>query len=184
MTMRGLSVALWLAIATPVLAQDPVQTDVLVVDTDTVAANSLYGVRLEQRFEAAAQALVAENDRIEAELTAEEKALTKERATLAPDVFRQKADAFDEKVIRIRAEQDAKASAVQAIREEGRSEFIQALTEVLADIARERGAVIVLEQGQVFLSASSIDVTDQAIQRLNEALSDPSATPQEDAGDE
>ena len=175
--MRALALlaALWLSLGAPVAAQDTPPSSVLVVDTDAVLANSVYGVQLEQRFEQAAKELVAENERIEAELTAEEKALTDERAALDPKVFRQKADAFDEKVTRIRAEQDAKASAVQAIRDEGRADFIGALTEVLADIARERGAVMVLEQAQVFLSASSIDVTDLAVQRLNETLSQQGA---------
>lgn len=180
---RGGLVALATALALvgpagPGRAQEAARSPILVVDTDNVLANSTYGAGVEDRFNAAAETLVAENDRIEQQLIAEERALTEERATLPADLFRQRAEAFDQKVTRIRAEQDAKARDVQAIRDTGRDELIRKMTQVLAQIARERGAVIVLERGQVFLSADSIDVTAEVVGRLN---SDPGegATPAE-----
>ncbi len=40
---------------------------------------------------------------------------------------------------------------------------------VLSDLVRERGAVVVLDRRDVFLSADAIDITDEAIARLNTA---------------
>ena len=43
---------------------------------------------------------------------------------------------------------------------------------LISEIVRERGALIVLDRRDVFLSADRIDITDDAIARIN-AASDP-----------
>ena len=63
----------------------------------------------------------AENRRIEAELTAEERTLTEIRDDLSPVQFRARAAAFDEKVQRLRREQDEKARALGQTDEEARA---------------------------------------------------------------
>lgn len=174
--LRQGMVALWIGACAPAaLAQAP--SDILTIDTEAVFANSLFGVALERQIKQAAEALVAENNRIEAELIAEEQALTEQRPELAPAEFRAKADAFDTRVQAIRAEQDAKARAVQMMDEEGRQRFIEELTPVLADIARQRNAVVVFERHEVFLSAESIDVTVEAISRVNERIGEDALDP-------
>jgi len=164
-------------------APDAVRSLILTVDTDAVLGASDFGRRLEARINEAAEDLVAENSRIEAELAAEEQALTEERPDLPPDEFRAKADAFDEKVQRIRAEQDAKAREVQAMRAEGEREFLEAVTPILAAIAEDRGAVLIFERQQVLLSAEVVDVTGEAVRRLNAALGEGGAEEEDGAGE-
>jgi hypothetical protein len=84
--------------------------------------------------------------------------------------FRALADAFDEKVQRIRTEQDAKARELQELREQQRQTFLRRISPILAEIVRERGALAVLGRRTVLLSADSIDITDEAISRINAAL--------------
>jgi Skp family chaperone for outer membrane proteins len=137
-------------LVSPLRAQDagvplaPSQSNILTVDTDFIFANSLYGVQIEQDFNAAAQILIAENGEIEARLTTQEKALTDERAT-------------------------------------GRQTFQEVLTPVLTKIARERGASVMFERQQVFLSAESIDVTLEALEMVNEAFKETQAQQDPDA---
>ena len=145
-------------------------TPILTIDTEAAFGTSLFGVQLQHDYQKAAEALVAENSKIEADLAEEEQELTDLRATLDPVAFRARADAFDEKVQRMRAAQDAKAREVQAMNDTGEVQFLEALTPILADIARDRGAVVVFERQQVLLSAESIDITREAISRLNEQL--------------
>jgi Skp family chaperone for outer membrane proteins len=148
----------------------PVQAPVLTVDSERLLADSLFGVQLDQSVTAEAEALSAENATIEAELEAEELALTELRPSLSPEEFRSRADQFDSKVQEIRAAQAAKAREITNRQTAGKKVFLQRITPVLAAIARERGALIVLERQQVFLSAESIDITLEAIRRIDSSM--------------
>lgn len=68
-------------------------------------------------------------------------------------------------------EQDTKSRALSRARDEAQQAFFGDVGGILSAIARERGAVVMLERRQVFLSIDLIDVTDEAIERINQALS-------------
>jgi Skp family chaperone for outer membrane proteins len=174
MRLRAALLGLFLSAAAglPAAAQDfgtPI-SPILIIDQERLFAESRLGEYITRQIEAAAEDLAAENRRIETELIAEELALTEERANLAPEAFRELADAFDEKVQRLREEQDAKERALNLRREEERQEFLARIAPVIGALARERGAVAILDRRAVFLAAGSIDVTEVAIARLNEAI--------------
>lgn len=157
------------SLCTGALAQDiGVQlSPVLVVDSDRVLRASQAGQKITADLEARLQALVAENRRIETELVAEELDLTQKRPTLDPVTFRALADAFNIKVQEIRATQDAKQQELQQLRDAENQSFMNSITPVLAAIARERGALVIVERRSVLLSADSIDITEQAIALIN-----------------
>ncbi len=140
---------------------------VLVVNQDALFEQSAFGRSAQGRLEAASAALVAENREIEAALEAEERSLTERRATLPATEFRALAEAFNVKVEGIRKAQDAKSRSITRARDEDRQRFFTAAAPVLADLLRESGAVVILDQGQVVLSLDRIDVTAPAIKRLD-----------------
>ena len=144
---------------------------VLTIDQDRVFSESQLGARATAEIEADAEALSVENQAIESDLTTQERTLTDQRSTMTPEAFSVLADEFDEKVQRIRAEQDEKARAITAAREAVRQQFFGQIAGVISEIVRERGALMVLDRRDVFLSADSIDITNEAIQRINQALS-------------
>ena len=104
-------VAVALMLAGQALAQD-VPAPLLTLDQDRFFLQSDFGKAAIERERTATAALEQENKRIEADLIAEEQALTEERKTLAPKDFAAKAEAFDQKVERIRDEQDTKSRQV------------------------------------------------------------------------
>ena len=144
---------------------------ILTIDQDRLFSETRLGADQSDAVEAEAQELAEENQRIEAELTTEERELTELRATLPADEFRALAEAFDEKVQRIRGEQDEKARAVSRARDASRQQFFSDVGDIISDIVRERGALVVLDRRDVFLSADSIDITEEAIARVNNATS-------------
>lgn len=182
----GLALAVLLALAGAGAAQDDGQailrSPLLTVDQDRLFADSGRGQALLSEIEAASAALAAENRQIEAALAAEERALTDARPTLDPAAFRAKAAAFDEKVVAIRAAQDEKARALVRQRETAQKSFYSEVLPILTEIARERGAVAVLESRSVILSADQIDITDTAIARIDaqSAAGPPAGSPPED----
>ncbi len=161
-----------LGAATPALAQDLGTTlsPIVTVDTDRLFAATVLGRKIGNELANRVQALAEENRRITTELEAEEMALTEQRATLDPAEFRKLADAFDKKVQRIRAEQDAKQAELQKLRDAERTSFFSDVTPFLTRIAREHEAVVVMDRRNVLFSASSIDITDEAIRQINRAI--------------
>lgn len=179
-----LGVALAIAQAGPVPAQDspaaaPVaaKSVLLSLDQERLFSESAYGKASLAREGTAARALEAENGRIEAELIAEEQDLTTRRATLPAEEFAALATAFDAKVVRIRNEQDAKARDLTRARELDRQNFLRAMVPVLGEVMSDRGAVAILDKSTLIISLTAIDVTDEAITRIDAVLGDGSTPP-------
>ncbi len=140
---------------------------ILTIDRDRLLAETQAGSETIAELERLAQALAAENSEIEDALIAEESALTEQRATLKPEEFRALADAFDARVQQLRAEQDEKARLLNRQRDEAPAQFFNEVAPILSEIVREKGAVVVIDLRQVFLSVRGIDITDEAIARIN-----------------
>ena len=171
-----LAALVFLGNAAPVRAQG--SSGVLTIDPERLFEETQFGLRVLEESEALASALQAENRRIEAELTDEERDLTERRATLPVDEFRALADAFDEKVDRIRSEQDQKAREIQDFREAQQQEFLGRIGPVLLELVRERQAAILLDRRAVFLSAGSVDITDAAITRIDTEIGRGTSQPE------
>lgn len=152
-------------------AEPPVlQSPILTLDQDRLFAETLWGLRAAERIEAASMVLAAENRRIEAELTAEERKLTEQRATMPVDEFRKAAEAFDAKVTDLRREQDVKARAIGQLHDAERQRFYTAALPVMTEVLRAHQAVAVLDSRAIFLAADAIDVTDELIARIDVVL--------------
>ncbi|HLQ18117.1 MAG TPA: OmpH family outer membrane protein, partial [Tabrizicola sp.] len=78
---------------------------------------------------------------------------------------------------RIRAEQDEKARRLVEKRDQDRQEFLKLAGPVLGDLLGERQATAILDKSLVIVSLSAIDITDEAIAKLNTALSGADAKP-------
>jgi Skp family chaperone for outer membrane proteins len=161
----------------PVAAQDGqvVRSPILSLDQDRMFAVSDFGKRIEAELQADGSLLEAENRRIEAELEAEEKDLTARRPAMSPEAFRALADAFDSKVQRIRNEQTAKARALGLRTEQAQRQFIEAARPVLEQMMVDAGAVVIIDPRSVVMSRAAIDVTEEAIRRINANIGDGSA---------
>ena len=149
-----------------------VQSLILTIAPERLYTESAFGARITREIEEEGAAIAAENRRIEAELTAEERELTELRDTLDPADFRERANAFDEKVQQLRREQDEKARTLGQRSEEARRALLSAAQPVLSQLMLESGAVAVLDRRAVLLSADTVDITDQAIARVNARYGD------------
>ena len=86
---------------------------------------------------------------------------------MEPEIFRPIADAFDKKVEGIRTAQDAKSRDLNRQREEDQQEFFGYAVPVLAQIMQEFGGVVLMDQSSVVLSLDRIDITSEAITRID-----------------
>jgi Skp family chaperone for outer membrane proteins len=156
---------------------------ILTVDIDRLFSQSQFGQRVAQSYAEEREALTMENSRIAAALREEELALATQRADMAPSVFRTEAEAFDEKAQSIRRAQDAKVRALEDTLVQGRDQFLEVTRPILGQLMVDRGAFAILDRRSVLLSLGSIDVTDDAIARIDAAIGDGADATQETGPD-
>ncbi|MDO9638768.1 MAG: OmpH family outer membrane protein [Pseudotabrizicola sp.] len=186
MTGAGLRAAVLLALACagPTMAQTEapaeapapaMQSAVVTLDRGRLFEDTLMGQAIQARIEAASADLIAENRRLEAALEAEERALTQRRATLPVDQFRIIAREFDKRVEELRVAQESKSRSVTRARDIEQQRFFEAAIPVLAELMQDLGAVAIIDRSAVILSFDRIDITEQAIARLDARLGDGTA---------
>lgn len=151
----------------------PVYRDSLPVaslNSDRLFSESMAGKAILDVSREKSNALRDENRRIESELQQEERELTEKRKTMAPDTFRELADAFDKKVVEIRQTQNAKATALGQELDTARREFTVRVRPILQALMEERGIVFILNEQAVALALSSGDITDEAVARVDREI--------------
>ena len=149
-----------------------VQSGILVVDPERLFEDSDLGRKMLSAHQAEREALAAENQTLAAELEAEEQRLTDIRADTSPEEFRDLADAFDERVQQIRADSERRVRDLERKRERMPVEFLNQVDQIILDIMRASGGVVLLDQRSVILRAEAVDITDRAIARINEEFGD------------
>lgn len=163
----------WVLLAMPAVAQQS-SPQVLIVDSERLFFETLYGRRIAADLSAQAAALQAENDRIVESLTQEERSLTIRRPDMTPEEFRAESEAFDSKVQDVRRVRDAKNVELQVASAGARARFEERVEEIIADIMIERGAAVILERRDVVLAVRAANITDDAIVRIDAELGDGS----------
>lgn len=147
---------------------------ILTVDQDRLFAESAWGRRAQQALEDEGRAIAEENERLAAQLSEEEAALTRQRAALEPAEFRRLAEAFDARATAIRRDRAQAVQQLNARVEADRAAFYQAALPVMGDLMQQRGAVAVLDRRTVFVSLDAIDITTELIERVDRDLGDGS----------
>ena len=139
------------------------KSTIFTVDMNKLLKLSNFGKDIVYRNNLARLSLQNENEALKAELLLEEKALSDLRKELSVDDFRVKAIEFDKKVTIIRAEQSKKEDIlVNNIRQE-EANFYKNIYPLLYELLSDRGGLVLMDQRNVFLWDSSIDLTDEAI---------------------
>ena len=195
--MRAFPILIWLALATAVAGAAPTPVSaqtlgrlispILTIDRDQLFAQTQFGQRVNRELEAASNAMAAESRKIEAALEEEERQITEQRATLSPEAFREVAAAFEEKVQALRQERDTVEANLRRQIEEAQTEFFEQIGPILGALVRDRGAVMILDRRAILLAAADVDITADAIARIDAVLGDglndteqePPATPPE-----
>lgn len=169
-------VALLLAVAVPppAAAQSlgQIQSDILSIDPDRLFSQTKLGQSMAAELQSEREALIERNRELEAQLEAEEKALTELRADSTPEEFRDLADAFDAKVQDIRRESERRARDLERKNSQVRITFMRLVEPVLIEIMRDANATVIMDGRTILLRAGSIDITDQAIRRIDKKLGD------------
>jgi len=164
--------SLCFALFTPTLGLVSDHSDVFTVDISKMLKFTNFGKYILTEHNKSRLKLQRENDILESELLIEEKLLSELRKTLAADEFLKKAIAFDEKVSDIRLNQAKKEEILNDQLKKGEAEFFKAIYPILFQIVSEQGGMILLDQRNVVLFDSSIDITQDALETIDRVLGD------------
>ena len=144
-----------------------VATRVLVVDIDRLRAESLAGTGIMKATSAFREEIQREISDRETAIREEERKLARERPTLSEADFDARVDAFDDLVQAQRRLAETESRRLQLARSRAQALLTRATQEVLAAMMREMQAHVLLDKSQIILSVSAIDITAEAIERLN-----------------
>lgn len=169
-----------LVLAPAALAQQvAAQTPYRLLDLERLLQETLWGQQVLATNHAAERALEAENESLAGQLAVEERALTDLRASLSPEEFRARADAFDARVEQIRTDRNQRSEALSRQSEQAVQRFFNAALPVLDQLMRDEGVVGLLRPEVMVLWVERLDITDLAIARMDGAFAAQDQAPVE-----
>jgi len=145
---------------------------IAVLDQESLFSETEWGRNILKNVEDKVTELAAENRLIESELELEELNLTKVRKNTSKIEFDTLAIEFDKKVKKIRNEQALKQREINNYLNENRKLFFEKITPILLNYIDELGIEVLLNKDTVALASLGSDITQSAINRINEKLND------------
>lgn len=155
----------------PAVSQDVDPAQILVVDIEAILKRSAAGGAIQSQAEAMRDRFQATFKTREDALLAEERALAELRQELDRETFEARAAAFEAEVRTLRRDRREIGEQVQRVFFGATSELKERLQPILVEIMSERRAGVLLDTREVLLSATALDVTEEAIRRLDAAVS-------------
>ena len=168
MTYFRIFVFLLTLVAQPLLASE--KSSLFTVDMSKLFRSSDFGKNIISTNNKARQDLQNENEELESKLLSEEKELSKQRKILSLDEFRPKALEFDKKVSIIRKAQGEKEKKLNNEVRKKESEFYKRIYPLLYELLLDQGGLVLIDQRNIILWDSSVDITDEAIKLINQVL--------------
>jgi Skp family chaperone for outer membrane proteins len=148
----------------------PTSVKVIVVDTQRVIHESKAGKAIEAQLQQRFAAYQKDFAKQEAELKSNRQALQKQQSILAQDAFTAKAKEFDMHVGEVGRSEKQAQRALLIAQNEAMAKEIGAIREILEEIAKKRGANLVLDRAAVMFFDVAFDVTDEVLKRLDEKM--------------
>ena len=168
MTSLKIALILLCLLFQPLLAEE--KSVLFTVDMSQLLRSSDFGKNIIANNNAARQNLQNENNDLEEKLLIEEKELSELRKTLSIDEFRPKALEFDKKVTIIRKGQREKEENLNKKVRREETDFFKKIYPILYELLIERGGLVLVDQRNAILWDNSVDLTDDAIALINQAL--------------
>lgn len=149
----------------PVLADEATPATIAFVDVPRIMRESAAAKSVSSQLERQEKAYEAEIKAQSDKLRQEEEALRKQQANT--DAFRAKQQEFQGKVDGLRQLAERRRQQLAFAQDEAMKKFMPVFDQIVADVAKEVGATIVLDTNRVLVSSNNLNITDQVMERLN-----------------
>ena len=175
-TARALVAASVLTLVAPAYAAGPPPAagtpnpKILVIDRAAILRGSVVGQNIMKQVQALTVAAEQGLKARDVALRSEGQALQQQLAILAPAVKAAKIKAFEAKQAALQADVQKQQGLIQGGVLKARQQVEQALGPILQALMQERGANLLLDRNAVVLGTVNVDITKDAIARLNQKL--------------
>jgi outer membrane protein len=166
----ALSAAFALGPAAAQTAAPPPAPVIVMVDMQQLVYNSKAGKGVQGQMDKQRQAFSKEVAQQEDELQKARAELERQRATLPPDQFEAKGRQFQQRLQELDRTVQAKQKAWQAVYTEAMNKVEEGALQVVAEIAAEHQANLVIQKAAVIFGKDGFDITADAMQRLDQRL--------------
>ena len=149
---------------------------ILVVDTQGVFAQSKAGQSIRSQYEEQAKKLMAEGKKTDDALQADAKKLSDERALLSQEDLQKRAQGLQQRNIEFQQSMQIKQQGLQLGVQRAEAQVEAALRPIFAEIMKEKGGTILLDQAVVLAGGADLDISAEVLKRLNEKLAKASVS--------
>jgi Skp family chaperone for outer membrane proteins len=156
--------------ASPAPLATPQTLTVMVVDVQALLQNSKAAKMVRGQIEQKRNEYTKEISRQEEGLRSERDALQRQQASMSSETLNKKGREFQQKVNDLDRDVQSKRAALEKSNNEALTRIQQTMLKIIADIARQRRANLVLQRTDLVLFDQSFDVTDEVMQKLDEEL--------------
>lgn len=166
--LTALAAVLVVAVPPPARAQQQINVAILGVQEimrESSAAKIVLGEI--QKREAA---LKSEVEKRENALLAADQQLAQQRGALSAEEFAQKRGELSQQAAEVRKYAQGQQAQIAELARKGEGQIRSKLLEIVGAIAKEKGIMLVLNKTQVVLFPNELDITGEAMQRLNAQL--------------
>lgn len=153
----------------PATAQDT-GSSIAVVDVQGALRNSDAAKEVQAKINERRQAYQRQVTEEEKALRNSEQDLQQQRSVLAPEAYQQQLRAFRDRVADVQKSVQERRRALDQSFTNAMNKVRDVLVSVIAEIADERGAKVVLFKDHIVIAEKSLDISDEALRRLNERL--------------
>jgi Skp family chaperone for outer membrane proteins len=143
---------------------------IMIIDYEGIIAVSKAGKSISAQIDTQRTAMQKDLAQRENDLRTEQGDLEKQHATMQQDAFEAKAREFQQKVAAYQRDAQLRERALGQGVNDAKQKLTEALTEVVQQLAGERGANLVLYKTQVPLYETSYDASQEALKRLDVKL--------------
>jgi len=168
-------IAIALIIGTPLISGPAVsQADtgikVISVDRQSFFTDSAAAKDVSAQVQTLRDALEKDLEKKAGDLKTEEEQLKSQQSILTQEVFEQKVKQFQEKIGALESGRQTDLRGLQAGLIKAQNEIWQAVSPILDEILKEKGATLMLERNAIVKGSVDIDVTAEVMKRLDEKL--------------
>ena len=168
----GLRILLFIALVLVLTAraQAAEKPTIAIIDMQRILTESAAVQGMQSQIEEMRSDYQGELRKREEALRAQDQELARQRTVLSTDAFTRKRQELEQEVAAIQREIQSRRRELDSIFGQAMNQVRVALVEIVQEIAQERGADMVLTKATVVLVKPELEITDEALERLNERL--------------
>lgn len=144
--------------------------NIATVNIPEIMQKSTAAQSIKEQLDSKQKAFKAEMTKKEEKLNAEEKEISKQRSVLSADAMEKKIKAFKAKYTEAQKDVQAKRAELESAFSNSLGDIQKAVYDIVGQMAKEKGYIVVLPNTQILWSDPSLDITNDVLAKLNSTL--------------